>query len=253
VKLCEFGDTTSSIKVVLFGDSHAMQWFNPLERIAESNGWKLTTVVKSACPSLDIQPLGVSAGSYAVCADWRAEALRRIIALRPTIVFISNSTSYLGNASTYIGQRNAGNAAMAYAMNNLRDGTRRTLQALSGVRVVLMRDTPYFSYDVPTCLARSIRHLWYPGGSCEADRSRVLNAAVFESEQAGAWGLPDVHFIDVTDRICQWDICRPVQKDMLIYRDHHHITGTFADSLMASLNVRLLDIVSAPVHVAAVR
>jgi hypothetical protein len=209
-------------------------------------------VVKSACPSFDIQPLGVSAGDYVVCANWRAEALRRIIALRPTIVFIANSTSYLGNASTFIGQRSTGNPAMAFAIDNLREGTRRTLQALNGVRVVLMRDTPYFSYDVPTCLARSIRHLWYPGGACEADRSTVLNAAVFESEQAGARGVPDVHFIDVTDRICQRDVCRPVQKDLLIYRDHHHITGTFADSLMASLNVRLLDIVSAPVDVAAV-
>jgi hypothetical protein len=247
VKMCEFGDTSSGINVVLFGDSHAIQWFNPLERIAESNGWKLTTVVKYGCTAIDIPP---SIQSHAAaCASWRAEALQKIIALRPTIVLIGNSTSVLGNATPYIGHRGVSNAAMALAINNLRDGTRRTLQSLKGVRVVLMRDTPYFSYDIPTCLARSIRHVWYPGGSCEADRSTVLNAAVFESEQAGARGLPNVHFIDLTDHICQKDICRPVQKDLLVYWDNDHITGAFADSLMASMNTQLVSIVQTPVVV----
>ena len=163
VNVCEFGDTSSGINIVLFGDSHAIQWFNPLERIAELNGWKLTTMVKSACPAFDIKPLSQSAGSLAACAGWRAEALQRIIALRPTIVFIANSTSYLGNAKTFQGDANT--PSMTFAFENLQDGTRRTLQALAGLRVVLMRDTPYFSYYVPTCLARSVRHAWYPGGS----------------------------------------------------------------------------------------
>jgi hypothetical protein len=249
VRMCQFGNRSSAINIVLFGDSHAIQWFNPLERIAESNGWKLTTVVKSACPSFDIEPLGQSPGHLAVCTSWRTEALRRIIAVRPTIVFMANSTSYLGNPRTYLG-KNTGNSAITFALGNLQDGTRRTLQALVGLRVVLMRDTPYFSYDIPTCLARSARHVWYPGGSCEANRSTVLNAAVFESEKSGASGFPNVHFIDVTDRICQNDICLPVQRDGLIYRDHHHLTGAFADSLMGALNAQLIQIVNAPIDLA---
>ena len=239
VKTCRFGDTSSGINIVLFGDSHAIQWFNPLERIAESNGWKLTTVVKSSCPAFDIRPPGLSAGNIAACATWRAEALQRIVALRPTIVFIGNLTSSLG-------QKDRSNPAITVPLDDLQDGTRRTLQALMGLRVVLMRDTPYFSYDIPTCLARSARHSWYPGGSCEADKSTVLNAAVFEAEQAGAQGLSNVHFIDITDRICQRDICRPVQGDAVIYRDHHHLTGNFSDSLMAALEVELHTILNIP-------
>jgi peptidoglycan/LPS O-acetylase OafA/YrhL len=248
VKVCDFGDMSSGINIVLFGDSHAIQWFNPLEQIATSNGWKLTTVVKSACASFDIQPLNQRDGNLAAaCSSWRAEALRRIIAVQPKIVFIANSTSRLGNRSTYFGDGDMTESAMILALDNLQEATRRALQSLMGMRVVLMRDTPYFSYDIPTCLARSIRHVWYPGGSCEADRSIVLNAAVFESEQAGARGLSNVHFIDVTDRICERDICRPVQRDTPIYRDHHHLTGAFADSLMAALNTELVSIVQAPV------
>jgi hypothetical protein len=246
VKMCQFGNLSSTTNIVLFGDSHAIQWFNPLERIAESNGWKLTTVVKSACPAFDIRPPGLSPGKAAACATWRAEAFQRILGLRPTIVLLGNLTSSLGLKAR-------DNHAIAFPLDDLQGGARRTLQALMGLRVILMRDTPYFSYDIPTCLARSARHSWYPGGSCEADRSNVLNAAVFESEQAGARGLSNVRFIDVTDRICQRDLCRPVQGQTLIYRDHHHLTGSFADSLMSTLDRQLLAILNSPVDLAAAR
>jgi len=239
VKTCHFGDTSSGINIVLFGDSHAIQWFNPLQRIAESNGWNLATVVKSACTAFDIRDPGSSVGAMAACASWRAEALQRIVALRPSIVFIGNSTSYFGHKNTL---------AMGFSLDELQDGTRRTLETLTaeGLRVVVMRDNPFFTYDIPACLARSARHSWYPGGSCEADKPTVLNDAVFESEKAGARGLSNVHFIDITDLLCQRDICRTVQGDAVLYRDNHHLTGNFTESLMAVLEVKLLAILKAP-------
>jgi peptidoglycan/LPS O-acetylase OafA/YrhL len=238
-KTCIFGDASSSTNIVLFGDSHAIQWFNPLQRIAESHGWKLTTIVKSACPAVDIIPPGVSAGAAAACTSWRAEALQRIVALRPSIVFTGNATNHVGDKR---------NLAIRFSLDELRDGTRRTLEALTarGLRVAVMRDNPYFTYDVPTCLARSVRHSWYPGGSCEADKFTALSAAVFESEKAGARGLPNVHFIDLTDRLCQKDVCSAVQGGAVIYRDNNHLTGNFADRLMPVLEAELLAILNAP-------
>jgi hypothetical protein len=109
-----------------------------------------------------------------------------------------------------------------------------------------MRDNPFFTYDIPACLARSARHSWYPGGSCEADQSTVLNPAVFDSEKAGARGLSNVHFIDINDRLCQRTICKTVQGDAVIYRDNHHLTGNFTESLMAVLEVELLAILNDP-------
>src|SRR5258708_25435659 len=94
-KTCIFGEASSRPHIVLFGDSHAVQWFNPLQRIVESHGWELTTMVKSACPAIDIVSRGLSGGAVAICASWRAEALRRIAALRPSIVFMGNDPHYL--------------------------------------------------------------------------------------------------------------------------------------------------------------
>jgi peptidoglycan/LPS O-acetylase OafA/YrhL len=235
VKMCHFSHTSSGINIVLFGDSHAIQWFPPLQRIAESNGWKLTTVVKYGCTAFDIGRPDSRAGDRAACASWRTEALQKIIALRPSIVFIANATSELGRQDIL---------AMGFSLDELQIGTRRTLETLTaaGIRIVVMRDNPSFTYNIPTCLARSARHSWYPGGSCEADRSLVLNPAVFESEKAGARGLPNVHFIDITERLCQKDICRPVQGDTLIYQDSHHLTVNFTKSLMTFLERELLAI-----------
>jgi hypothetical protein len=92
VKTCVFGSPSSATNIVLFGDSHAIQWFNPLERIVESRGWKLTTIVKSGCPATDVRITGSEATSATACGLWRAEAIRRIVALRPSIVFIGNAT-----------------------------------------------------------------------------------------------------------------------------------------------------------------
>jgi hypothetical protein len=239
VKTCTFGDTSSDINIVLFGDSHAIPWFNPLLRIADSNGWKLVTVVKYGCTAFDITQPDTRVGDRAGCASWRGEALRQIIALRPSIVFIGNSTTYLGHKDTL---------AMGFSLDELQKGTRRTLATLTaaGLRVVVMRDNPFFTYDIPTCFARSARHSWYPGGSCEADQSVVLNPAVFEAEKAGARDLSNVRFIDITDRLCQMDICRVVHGNTVIYQDNHHLAGNFTEKMTPVLEGELRAIVNTP-------
>jgi peptidoglycan/LPS O-acetylase OafA/YrhL len=239
VSTCFFGDMSSATNIVLFGDSHAIQWFNPLQRIAESRGWKLTTMVKSACPSVSFSPPRSGEGAKAACATWRSDALRKIIALRPSIVILGNATTYLGREEI---------VATGFSLNELRDGTKQTLQVLTtaGLRVAVMRDNPYFTYDIPTCLARSVRHRWYPGGSCGADRSAVLSAAVSESEMEAARGLPSVRFVDMTDRLCRKDVCFAIQGDAIVYRDNNHLTGNFADRLMPALEVELLLMLNLP-------
>ncbi len=90
IKRCEFGNTSSATNVVLFGDSHAIQWFNPLLKIANAQGWKLTTIVKSGCPAADVRIPGSNEGFAAHCAAWRTESIRQIGSLHPSMVVIGN-------------------------------------------------------------------------------------------------------------------------------------------------------------------
>jgi hypothetical protein len=238
LKICVFGNTVSGTNIILFGDSHAIQWFNPLLQIAESHGWKLTTAVKSGCPATDVRTPGSSTAFAINCASWRAEAIRRIVGLRPSIVFIGNASNYLGGKDEPLNR-------FRVSPGEWRDGTRRTLKALTtaGLRVMAMRDNPSSNWDIPTCLARSVRHSWRPGGSCEMNKSTSLDPAIFEAEKTGARGLPNVHFIDLTDWLCQRDDCWTVQGGSVMYRDNNHLTGNFANSLAPILETELLSIV----------
>jgi peptidoglycan/LPS O-acetylase OafA/YrhL len=237
VKTCEFGAAAGATSIVLFGDSHAIQWFNPLRRMAEAEGWKLTTLVKSGCPATDIKPRGSTAGFLTNCDKWRADAIRKIVSLRPTAVLI-------GNASVYLNRQDQ----PGISIGQWRAATARTLHAFAagGVRVALLRDTPRPWFDVPTCLARSLRHSWYPGGSCAMDESTVVDPAIFDAERAAARDLQNIYFIDMTDQLCHNDVCSAVQSGEIIYRDESHLTGSFADRLGPVLEQRLLTILNAP-------
>ena len=232
VRPCTFGDLSSSVTVVLFGDSHAVQWFNPLSRIAESQRWKLVTMLKSACPAADVTSPGANEQIAANCRSWRADAIRRIGALRPALVMT-------GNASLYLVRR-MGRSGVSPA--DWQEGMRRTLSQLGshGMPVVNVRDNPRFAFDVPTCLARSKRISWYPGGNCDQDQATSLLPGMFEAEKAAARGLSNVHFIDFSERFCRSGRCQAVEDGVVMYRDNQHLTGRYADVLMPALQAELL-------------
>jgi len=239
VKTCVFGNTSSETNIILFGDSHAIQWFNPLLRIAELHAWKLTTMVKSGCLAVDVRTPSSTESFARNCAKWRAEGLRRIAALHPAVVFIGNASNHLGRPEAF-----ASNPGVS--PDEWRVGTRRTLESLTtqGLSVAFMRDNPSFTLDIPTCLARAVRHSWHRNSSCDMEKSASLDPAVFEAEKVGARGLPNVHFIDLTDLFCSKSVCRTVQGGVVMYRDNNHLTGSFANSLAPVLESMLVSIVN---------
>jgi hypothetical protein len=221
---------------VLFGDSHAMQWFNPLQRIAERRGWRLTTVVKSGCPSIDIASPAPSAAAQANCVIWREAALKDIIAMKPSAVVVANATNYF-----HTRLRVPSRVDYDESLEQLQAGTRRTLQALAAgaVPVLMLRDLPRLKFEVPTCLARAARNSWYPRGACLMDMRHSMPPEVFAAEKAGAQDIPNVRFLDLSDLICRAASCPSVQNGLIVYRDSHHMTGAYADSLASGLESRL--------------
>jgi hypothetical protein len=43
---CTYGDRSSKTTIVLYGDSHAAQWFPALEKLANENGFQLVSLTK---------------------------------------------------------------------------------------------------------------------------------------------------------------------------------------------------------------
>jgi hypothetical protein len=238
VPTCAFGNRASETTVVLFGDSHAIQWFNALQSIAQLHGWKLVTFVKSGCPAADIVPPASGAAFEKGCNAWRAEAIREIVALRPSLAVVASATTYL--------DANRKNGRKRISPQEWQAGSRRTLGALSaaGVNVAVMRDTPRPAVDIPTCLGRAASHSWYRRSRCDLDRSAALRPEAFAAERAAADGLPSVSFLDMTDQLCQASSCPAMKDGRIVYRDDNHLTGTFAASLSPTVDAKLLPLVS---------
>jgi hypothetical protein len=230
VNTCIFGDPNSATVVVLFGDSHAIQWFNALQSVAQQAHWRLVTVLKSGCAASNIGADTVAEAD--ACALWRAKALQAIVTLRPTIVLAASATAVFGRTKD----------EWPYGrLDLLTLGTKETLDRLTQaqLRVVVFRDTPLPPFNVPICVARSTVHPWFGLHSCGFARTTAVSSRVFDAEKSAAAGLPGVHFLDLTDEFCPAAVCPAILHNMIVYRDQNHMTGTFASSLAPALAARL--------------
>jgi peptidoglycan/LPS O-acetylase OafA/YrhL len=230
VNICAFGPAAALRTVVLFGDSHAVQWVNPMRTAANLEAWRLVTVMRFGCAASAINP-GHLAAPQDRCKEWRSRAIEKIIAMHPSAVVMA---SYTG--STIRGFRGAEPMSLA----NLEAGTKQTMEELvhAGIAVVLLRDSPLPPFDVPVCIARNTPKP-DAAGNCRFDPAVALDAAAYSAEQAASAGLPNVYFLDMTDQICPGNSCPAMRHGLIVYRDDNHLTGTFAGSLAPVLRTRL--------------
>lgn len=232
VNVCAFGASVAPHVLVLFGDSHAMQWFDPVRTATDLEGWRLVVIVRPGCAASDID----SRRSSAIedhCRQWRTRAIERILEMHPEAVVMA---SYI--AATPRGDFMTGSHMTT---EEVRSGTRRTLDkfARRGIPVVVMRDTPLPPFNIPACIARRVAGKLGAGESCDFDSSVALNAPAYSAEQTAADGLADIHFLDMNDLICPGKSCPATEHQVLIYRDENHLTGTYAQSLAPIVRTRL--------------
>ena len=233
---CVYGDPSSSTTVVLFGDSHAAQWFPALERIATDRGWRLVSLTKSACTAADVTVWSATLGrAYAECDAWRRSAMERIAAERPALIVVSDSRGVrpIVNGETLVGD--AGGPALA-------DGLHRTLDVLRPLagEVAVIGVTPEAPDDPPACLSEN------PGSvlACATPVDRAVDAAWLATEAAVA-EKADATYIDPTAWVCPTGPCPAVIGRFLVYRDTHHLATPFAAALASRLAGRLPDLGSA--------
>ncbi|MDI1464328.1 acyltransferase family protein [Catellatospora sp. KI3] len=227
-KACVYGSQTATFTVALVGDSHAAQWFPALKTIAEQRQWRLVTYLKASCPLLN-ETVTLSGRAFDACAKWNT-AVREVLAGpdKPDLAVVSASTGH-------IIFRDGAMLGAAENKQAIEQAMRSTLTAVTGggVPVVLIRDTPRPLIDIPECVARH----WTELTRCGFSQSRAAETS--EPQVRAAQGAPGVHLIDVNQAICPSDPCAPIIGDVLVYRDTHHLTATYASTLVPLLGVEL--------------
>jgi peptidoglycan/LPS O-acetylase OafA/YrhL len=228
---CTYGDAGSPTTVVLFGDSHAAQWFPAFERLAGERHWRLISLTKGACPAADVPIWSETLKRpYAECDEWRVAALKRIAAARPALVVVSNSRNVLliDDAGKAIASRthdDVWSPGLARMLGRLR--------ALAP-NVVLIGDTPNPKNDPPVCLSAHLDD----SVACATAATEAIGIERLAVEASVA-AMQGTGFIDPTDWVCPSDPCPVVIDRWLVYRDGGHIATAFSRALAPYLEEQL--------------
>jgi peptidoglycan/LPS O-acetylase OafA/YrhL len=232
---CVFGDANAQTSVALLGDSHAEHWLPALDRIGRERHWKIYAMVKPACPVPDMPEL-INARlkrSYVECTEWRRAMLKRIVALRPTMVVLSSFDHYMpadGSASDW-----------HVTPENWRNGLRRTYTTLSaaGLSTIVIRGTPQPGFDVPACLSRRANGSPFQWRGCDYSLNEALSPAAIRAQDQAARGLPHLVFVDMNDQFCDGMRCSAIRRGAIVFRDDDHLTATFSRAVAPVLAERL--------------
>ncbi len=208
---CTYGDTNSKTTVVLYGDSHAAQWFPALEELANERGFKLVSLTKSACPSVDVPRADQGAFKNIHCDKWRDDSIARIKKLNPAAVIMS-SFQYFSPPSGYPNEYEWWKEGQVRLLDSLRGSSKH---------LIYISDTPRPLRDIPNCLASR------DSQSCDSTKKtpvKIING--FEK-------------VDPTPWLCS-NYCPAIQDGYVVYRDASHISVAAALALKSQLETALM-------------
>jgi SGNH domain-containing protein/acyltransferase-like protein len=228
---CAYGAPRADTTVVLFGDSHAAQWFPAMDSIAHRRGWRLVALTKTACPVPDVVVInGRLARRYTECESWRRSAMDRISALRPALVVAASARSY--KLLVGEGQQEWTESSPA-AREGWRAGLQRTVASLagSGARVVVLEDTPRMPFDVPRCLLKNIEHQ----SRCAVPVGRAVDTTLAALERSAVRQTPAATYLSLNPVICD-SVCNTVRDGVVRYRDSNHLSVRYVSSLAGLLS-----------------
>jgi peptidoglycan/LPS O-acetylase OafA/YrhL len=224
---CVYGDKRGPFTVALVGDSHAMNWFPAFERVATRRHWRLIPFTKYSCVFVDMRIWSEHLKrEYTECETWRARVVDRLRRLKPDLVVIS-SNKWFPTIVDRDGEPKRQGAALA-----------ALIERIPG-QVAILVDTPRSDHDVPACLARhptEIEKCTTPKDAAVGWRHRIR-----EVEARRLSGAP---VIDLSTSICPTDPCPPIIGRRIVYRDHHHLTATFARSLARDVDAGIAKVLA---------
>lgn len=215
---CVYGNPASEKTVVLWGDSHAMQFTPPMIRLADENDWRLVTMFRGSCFTGDI-------GFRPACDAWRRNAMERITEEKPGLIVTATDT---GNGYTLTeGTNRLSRDASEPLLREAYARTLRKLTRITGKRdgaVVVIRDLPRAKDPPPDCLQAHPDEI----ASCDFNGFRK-NGPGFD--QAAARMVRGVKLIDLSETVCPGGACPATRDGIVVYRDTAHLSATYAETL----------------------
>jgi len=209
---CEYAVTDSAKVMVLYGDSHAAQWFPALLEIANRSGYKLVSLTKSACPSVDTKRNDQGAFKMARCAKWRENSLSRINRIKPDVLIMS-SFQYFAQPAQFSDRDKWWDDGQRKLLNQVKN---------SSPLLIYITDTPHPVRDIPACLANNSI------SKCNT------------SERSNDLSIPGFKVVNPNPWLCS-NVCPAVKDGVVAYRDASHISVDMSIALIPRLTQALRD------------
>lgn len=222
------------LTVAVVGDSVAGEWLPALLRIAARRHWKIISELHSRCPFS--ATMTVNSGEttpYRACYEWGVAVQKQLLTSIEPDVVITSDRPVLGIPGHPAPSRST--------LSAIGRGMARYWRALiaHGITVVPIRESPEMGFDVPACLRQSHGAL----GPCSAPARTAVTP--HPPTVVAASLVKRVRIINMNPLICAAPTCRPVVGNVLIYRDLHHVTREYMQTLRPYLARKLLDRVPA--------
>lgn len=221
---CVYGDVNAARSIVLFGDSHAAQWFPALERFAEEQSYRLVTHTKSSCPPFDVTIVNEGVDDTG-CSIWRDRVVQQLQSEQPDLIVMAGFAHYaeFGTPGLTSEQWRAGAQSVVSELSTHSD-------------VVVIEDTPRFPRTPALCLSANIDS----ANSCAISPDDAFNVSLARAQREGVeTGGGDT--VSMNDYLCSATQCGPILGNLLVYRDQHHIATRIALLLEPALTEALLE------------
>ncbi|MCA0330914.1 MAG: hypothetical protein LCI03_13560 [Actinobacteria bacterium] len=228
-KPCTMANASAARTVLLFGDSHAAQWYSAVEGAARANGWRFRTLTKSGCSPLAM-PISryKESAPYSECGTWRTRALNGLAsgAYGRIDVLVISSWQFHGVLPSWSGGTKLTGAAKTYRWEQaLRTTISKSLG--SATQVVVLRDSPQLPGDKPWAQRCFVRWQQWAGVHCGQASSKALLSSIWAAERRAVAAYPGrAAAADLTTAQCPSSWCGPLQGRYLLFKDDNHWTQT---------------------------
>lgn len=212
---CTYGSLEADTTIVLFGDSHAAQWFPGLESVSKSRRWRLMPITKSGCAAIPTY------GENEDCSAWRKLAHQKISTLQPVAILIASYSKPLEE------RRHRKTTEAQWEKE-----TQTAVSVLLGysTAVAIITDTPRADMPVPGCLARALMRGDRERKQCEIARTPAADSAMAAEKRAIA-GLHNARMVNFARSICSKIPCQATRHSTILMSDAHHLTAKFSEML----------------------
>jgi hypothetical protein len=216
---CATGDTASSTRVALIGDSNAAMWSPAFREVAVQHHWRLEVLSKAACPMLDL-PINIFfQRKFTECEQWRGQIIARLQSEHPRLVVLG------------ISRHDIGTGFPPYAPAWIDSLTRlvRQLRGM-GTDVLVLGPIPDLRTMVPDCLSVHLDD----ATACSSRRQTAINERGVAAEDA-VTKAGGGQYADVTELFCARDRCPAIVGNTLVYHNEFHVTPQYARLLAPAI------------------